>query len=352
MKSNQSCDTLFYQGMNTSQTQALKYTGSIKITATTGELMWCEGRNNLLPLNVISRLHIGEEIADVNLQPFSTYSSMFNPVNWLGVAITGLSNWLNGIQFATTAGYGDPSVVYHAPVLSNVSIGQETDIESHRKKYQSWLQREDRQDSLVLYGVSRGTATTFCAFAKEKYPEVKLVILEGAIDSVENILPKRVAKKCCTEFLTNKTASLLRSGLSFFTSYRTDGISPLSCLDDYPENVPTVFITSAIDTEVPRENTENIAHALAERGKNDVYLLTLQRSSHPNYMFDDQEDRDRYESFIHAIYKKYGLEHDAALAEKGEALVDSAALQRVNYPVLSDVPVLKDDWKKASAPKP
>jgi hypothetical protein len=323
---NQACDTLFYQGMNSSQTQALKYTGAAKITASTGEIMWCEGKNNLLPIHVITNLHVGDEIADVNLQPFATYMAMLNPVNLLGVVLTGLSNWLNGFHFISAANYGEPSVVYHAPVVSNISIGQESDIESHRKKYQSWLRRDDRQSSLILYGVSRGTAATFCAFAKEKYPEVKLVILEGAIDSVENILPKRAAKICSSEYLAQKTLSMMKSGLSMFTSYREDGPSPLSCVDDYPENIPTVFVTSIKDAEVPCENTKNIAQALAGRGKNDVYLLTLNHSSHPNYMFDHQEDRDRYEAFIHAIYKKYDLEHDAGLAEKGALILDDALL--------------------------
>lgn len=92
------CDTLFYQGMNTSQTQALKYVGEQSILATTGELMWCDGRNNLQPLNVIYNLHIGTEIADVNLQPFSTYASMLNPVNVFGALMTWASNWLNGLR--------------------------------------------------------------------------------------------------------------------------------------------------------------------------------------------------------------------------------------------------------------
>lgn len=32
------CDTIFYQGINNTQTHALKYTGDQKIIATTGQL--------------------------------------------------------------------------------------------------------------------------------------------------------------------------------------------------------------------------------------------------------------------------------------------------------------------------
>lgn len=334
-RSNEDCDTLFYQGMNSSQTQALKYVGNQKIRATTGELMWCTGRNKLPPLSVIYNLHIGEEIADVNLQPFSTYTSMLNPINIFGSVISYCSNWFNGFQFLPAVNPTVESIVYHAPIISKISIGQITDIESHRKKYQTWLAKNDRASNLILYGVSRGTATTFCAFARAKYPEVKLVILEGAIDAVSNILPKRASNKFGSGYVSSKIVDTLNATLSFFTQYRPEGPSPLASVSDYPENIPTVFITSKIDGEVPCENTERIARALANRGKNDVYLLKLERSSHPNYMFDDRQDRDNYEAFIHAIYKKYGLKHDSDLAQKGDSLVSNntvyAAEPRRNF---------------------
>ena len=307
---NEQCDTIYYQGMNNSQAHILKYVGLKKIRATTGELMWCTGKNNLLPLNVIYSPHIGEEIADVNLQPFSSYLSVFNPINVLGTFISWLSNKYNGFHFSPAEHPTLESVMYHAPVLSKISIGQETDIESHRKKYQSWQKKEDKPGGLILYGVSRGAAATFCAFSRHKYPEVKLVILEGAIDSVSDILSER-------PFAAVQT---------LFTQYQPEGISPIKCVSEYPENVPTVFITSELDVEVPCKNTEKIARALAAREKNDVYLLKLKRSTHPNYMFDDEEDRDNYESFIHAIYKKYHLQHDPVLAEQGVELLAISSL--------------------------
>lgn len=320
------CDTLFYQGMSSSQTQALKYVGNQKIRATTGEMMWCTGRNNFSPLKAIYRLHIGEEIADVNLQPFSSYTSMLNPINVFGSAISWVSNRLNGFHFSPSENPSAESVVFHAPIISKLSIGQLTDIESHQKKYQHWLQRNDRTQGLILYSVSRGTATTFCAFAKAKYPEVRLAIFEGAIDSVPNVLSQRAINKFKFNYIADKAISVVSSCLSHFTQYKPGGISPLASVADYPENVPTVFITSKIDTEVPFENTNRLANALAARGKNDVYLLKLNKSSHPNYMFDDKDDRDSYEAFIHAIYRKYNLKYDLDLADKGEALLSGSSL--------------------------
>ncbi len=333
LDSGELCDTLFFQGNGSSQTQALKYVGNQKIIATTGETMWCTGRNNLLPLNVIYKLHIGVEIADVNLRPFDTYFSYLNPIKIIGSAVTWGSNWYNGFNFTSPIPKTE-SVVFHAPILSQVSIGQETDMQSHRKKYDDWLTKKDKTTGLVLWGVSRGTAATFCAFAKEKYPEVKLVVFEGAIDSVQNVIPSRVADTIPVDFLSKPVMSAITSGFSFFKKYGLmqydpQGPSPLKSVEEFPEGIPVVFITSKKDTVVTCKNTENIARALAKKCKNDVYLLELERSSHPNYMFDDVQDRDNYEAFIHAIYKKYNLKHNANLAAKGETLVQDCILHEL-----------------------
>lgn len=329
------CATLYFPGMGSStQTQLLKYTGGRVMTATTGEKMWCTGRNNLLPLNVIYSPHLGPEIKDVNLHPFDSFSAMFNPIKVIASSITWASNWRNGFHFISPPSANAESVAFHTPNLSQVNIGQEIDMDAHRKKYDSWLEKEGREEGLILWGVSRGTAATFCAHAKEKYPEVKLVVLEGAIDSVQAVISKRVSNIFKSDSVSTQVTGMINSGFSFFNrwnliQYRQDGPSPLKSVADFPEGVPVVFITSKMDKEVPSTNTENIARSLADKGKNDVYLLILERSSHPNYMFDDLDDRNTYETFIHAIYKKYHLKHDPLLAKKGEKLIPECTLHEV-----------------------
>jgi hypothetical protein len=333
INSGELCDTLFFQGNGSSQTQALKYIGNQKIVATTGQLMWCIGRNNLAPLNVIYKLHIGVEIADVNLRPFETYLSYLNPIKVIGATISWGSNWYNGFHF-TSSMPNMESVVFHAPIVSQISIGQDTDIQSHRNKYDNWLTSTDKTEGLILWGVSRGTAATFCAFAKEKYPEVKLVVLEGAIDSIQNILPGRVGNVIPIDFLSKKITSAINLSFSFFKQrqlmqYDPEGVSPLKSIEEFPEGIPVVFITSKKDRVVSCKNTEKIAQSLADRGKNDVYLLKLECSTHPNYMFDDANDRNNYEAFIHAIYKKYNLKYNAELALKGEVLIPDCILHEL-----------------------
>lgn len=333
-ENGEECDTIFYQGMGCSQTQALKYVGDQKIEATTGEMMWCTGRNNLPPLKVIYNLHIGSEIQDVNLNPFKRITSRFNPIKIINSRFTYFVNRSNGVHFASNNKSNLYSVTYHTTNFSKFSLGQETDIESHRRKYDSWLQKENRSKSLILYGVSRGTIATFCAFAKEKYREVKLVILEGALDSVPEVLPKAIASILKKDSISNRLHKAVNIGLTFFEKchlikYRSDGPSPINSVNEFPEGVPVVFITSKADTVVPARNTESLAQALVNRGKNDIYLLKLERSSHPNYMFDDAEDRNLYETFLHAIYRKYNLKHNPVLAAKGKSLLKKCTLNDI-----------------------
>lgn len=324
-KNGEACDTIFYQGIGASQTHITKYRKEITL-ASTGESMWCTGKNNLKPMHAIYSPHIGPEIADINLNPFPTVFHHLNPIKTISYHVTSLAGWYNGMHFAPALNPTCESVRFHAPNVSKISIGQELDMTCHRQKYESWKQQDSRSKNLILWGVSRGTSATFCAIAKEKYAEVKLVVLEGAIDSVENVLHQRAKNLFGENTPSSLAESVVRKGLNFFSSYRSDGPSPLKSVSEFPEKIPVVFITSEIDTIVPCVNTENIATALAKRGKNDVFLLKLKKSSHPNYMFDDKEDRDSYEAFIHAVYKRYHLKHEPELAKKGEEVLAKSIL--------------------------
>lgn len=304
--------TIFYQGITGSQTQVTRYTPHT-VTASTGEKMSSTGRNNLPPLDVLINPYIGPEISDVNTNPYNSWRTALSPVTWIATGTTRIGNWYYGVNVASdetreTVG----TVKCHAPVVSEISVSQETDIESHYQKYLSWKRNAREDDNLVLYGVSRGAGTTFNAMAKYKYPEAKLVILEGCYSSIEDVLEERFGT----------FSGYVSSGLSLFTKYHKDGPSPMKCVDDFPAGVPVVFITSKIDREVPSTTTRRLANALAEKNRNDVYLLELESSRHPTYMYDNIDDRNNYEAFIHAIYRKYGCPHQSALADKGQELME------------------------------
>jgi hypothetical protein len=314
-----SYSTIYYQGIFGSQVHITKYIGDHELIATTGEKISCDGRNNLKPLDLLINPVIGKEIKDVNTRPFSNWQTALSPVTWLATGLSAGANWYYGVQVVrpeNDAAAKEDSVKYYAPVISEISISQETDMESHYEKYKLWKQTAKPGDKLILFGVSRGAGTTFNAFAEYKYPEVSLVILEGCFSSVEDVLERRYGK----------LSGYVSSGISMFSKYRKDGPSPLKYVDQFPEGVPIVFITSKADKEVPSVSTKILANALAAKNKNEVFLLELETSPHPNYMFDNAHDRNNYETFIHAIYKKYNCPYRAELAEKGEHLLEQCRL--------------------------
>lgn len=317
--------TLFYQGITCSQVYISPYYTS-EFETTTGEYVYCEGRNNLKPINVLINPYIGCEIRDVDTNPFPSIHSYLNPIKIASYSVSSVANWYHGIhvynKYKQDTEYGKThSVKAHAIKISEISVGQETDMESHQEKFEGLI-KDYPDDDWMAFGFSRGAATTFNACAKYKYPKLKLVILEACFYSIHDC------------FYLNKFSPLRKTfttGLSLFTKYHDDGPSPKDSVAEFPENVPVVFITSEKDWVVPAESTMKLAHALADKGKNDVYLLVLKKSSHPNYVFSDPVDRQMYQEFIHAIYEKYDFTNnnifDAELAKNGRPLLDECVVR-------------------------
>lgn len=315
--------TIFYQGILNSQAQLTKYIGTRTMQASSGQTMSCAGLHHLKPIDVLINPFIGKEIRDVNTRVFQHgLTSYLNPLNILSSCVTKFANWYQGIEIRDQENAPKKNLKEDLKTyglnISQISLGQETDIESHYDKYKLWKQAFPDNNNLILWGVSRGAATTFNAIAKYKYPEVKLVVLEGCYNTFKDVLKRR--------YLLSPLTSLFNLGLNLFTHYHNDGPSPTKSVKDFPAHVPVVFITSKKDTLVPATSTTKLANSLAARQQNDVYLLKLENSSHPHYMFDDKTDHDAYEAFIHAIYQRYDMPYDKELARKGAPLLEQAAL--------------------------
>lgn len=318
------CDTLGHQGVGACQNQLTRYHPK-KLKATTGEDMWSEGTNGEKPLPIIHDMFIGKESQDIDLAPYKSFRGMLSPWNLICAQSTKKLNAKSDLKYSAAETTTSESVGFHVIKPKEVSLGQEKDIQTHFEKYLIWKANPNRTPYLILLGISRGTAATWGGFVTHRYPEVKLVILEGAIDSIESIIDVRGKRLISSETLRNVTTSLVYTGLSLFTSYKKGGISPLSTVDLYPENVPTVFVSSLIDKIVPFENTARIAHALADRGKNEVYFIILPNSAHGHYSLGP--DRYYYAAVMNAIYKRYNIYHDQNFAKIGEQYIDSCLLK-------------------------
>ncbi len=70
---------------------------------------------------------------------------------------------------------------------------------------------------------------------------------------------------------------------------------------NFPKTSQWFSLPSEADETVPMESTLALVDALVKKGKNDIYLLKLKKSSHPNYMYDNDDDRKTYEDFMNPL---------------------------------------------------
>lgn len=314
--------TIYFQGILNSQAQCAKYIGSQTLHATTGETIKATR-------NINGMLHpfIGVELDDVqpaSCQQKTRWYHYLNPAHWITCWLYKRS--IRDNAYATiTVENPNPhkkishTLARHSVSLSQISFGQERDITNHKRRWDACRQQFPGNPK-ILWGASRGAATTFNAFARHRtnYSNVSLVIVEGCYDTLFATISDRVHPFAKKLGLHKKLHTLI----GMFTEYNPFGISPLKSVEIFPEHVPVVFVTSKADKVVPPQRTHNLANALSARGKNDVYLIELQRSTHNGYTVDDTQDMKLYQHGLHAIYKKLNLPYVPEYAQEYEGKLD------------------------------
>jgi hypothetical protein len=143
--------------------------------------------------------------------------------------------------------------------------------------------------------------------------KVKLVVLEACFDSVSS-----AAHNSGLFFGWQKLEKTFVKKLSALTQFKDEGIAPIKLIADFPEQVPVLFVTSKKDHIVPIDSVSKVVCALRQRGKNPVYMLVLEHSSHPKYMMDDKKDTENYRDCLHALYKYLNLPYIPTYAVAGE----------------------------------
>lgn len=200
--------------------------------------------------------------------------------------------------------------------LNKLNIAQEDDINALMNTYHSYIQT-NAWDNVVLYGFSRGAATTF-NFMSTKYKLqdaqcVKAVVLQGCFDTMTGTLNFK-------RFDINKFLSRM------LPKYTSDRVEPINLVKDFPRNIPILFITSKADEVVPAASTQRLAYALKDTGHQNVYLLTVESSPHSRYTSYNKEEMDIIERVVHAFYHSCGLSHIRYLAKEGKTSLETCRL--------------------------
>jgi hypothetical protein len=317
---NKNVQTIYYQGMGESQTQCAKYTGRRGFIATTGEHVICPNG-----IDIIENPFIGREISEVIPAHIvqgkfalsqKIVAAVCHPIRTIFEIRNSAHNKTEGIIIEPNSDANSlETIETHSLKLERISIAQDNDIADHKMRYESCVQQYP-EDDLILFGPSRGAATTFnaAAFNEYDFSRIHLIVLEGCFDTVPHILKMRHPWLLASDSVCNAVVKILTT----VTSFKQYGKAPLTSVEQFPEQIPVIFITSAADTSVNPLCTQRLIDALHTRGKNTIYCLTLKHSSHPRYMMDDLEDSQNYRDCIHALYKRLNLPYIPQYAQAGE----------------------------------
>jgi hypothetical protein len=282
-------------------------------TAGTGEkVSWKVGGH------VIGKPHTGVNFPDANLKKPTCFT--LNPLTILTnnvrqdlfPIIERFFNEKYGITVVDNP-KSTETVANYTPNFAAANIGQKKDINVLRKKYKEHILKYPNTN-IILYGDSRGAATSFNFIALHKPEQVKAAVLEGIFDTVPH---------CVKHFLYDdkspEAEKCLHNLLSLIAwKYNKNGINPHKCAEFINDDIPLLFVTSLKDGLVPPQGTIGLYKRLKERGHKKIHLLVLKKSLHPAYMIDDPEDRKIYEAAVHAFYKQYNLPHNSSKAALGK----------------------------------
>lgn len=307
---------VFYQGRDSTQTHAAMYLGDQLMITTTGEVAYYP-YPSILTIPRTS-LWVYPELRKVDLSSNHNINPYFS-----------IKRWIQGIQVSTSAHDYTPtypideagSLQYYSIDRTKCSLGQVTDIADHRKKLEALITNSTEKQNMILYGVSRGAATTFASLANYQYSNVKLCVLEGVPSSMNGIFKSYAYHRDFGKQLYHHLGTRILGH-----QHQTDKAHQARAyVDRFPNDVPLVIISSIKDETVPHENSIRLALRVAAKriktqkgGQNiaPVYFLQLDKVRHNAYGTHNTDDALRYQSFMHAVYQKHELPFIKAYAEQ------------------------------------
>ncbi len=196
--------------------------------------------------------------------------------------------------------------------FSRITIGQDPDIEAVQRSFEHHRERyPDAQ--VVVFGDSRGAAAVFNWISRYN-PTIDCCICEAIIDDI----PHMLRHFSYFGFASKRLGRLIEASLCRISKeYNRSGPFPIVSIDGIARSLPILLVASRIDAIVSFRSTIRLYIELLRRGYTRVHLLVLPASEHDSYMIGP--DKCRYETAVHAFYRKYGiLEYDAKKADIGE----------------------------------
>ena len=275
--------TVYFQGNSCSRHQAAKYAGSAGLYIIISEDLPCE--HIFIPGSpqLLYNIFPYKDLNDIG------YESSLNPLHMFTKAI----NYAKNLYFDI---HGSNSIPHN--YITEYNIAGLQDVTQYVNAIKECI-TENPSKNIVLFGTSRGASTVLISLlylSEEEQKHIKLVLVEAPFDSVSSVIET-----------TTHFPSLILSLLESITKYKHNQESPLDAVrhPSFPMDIPIAFITSEVDTTVPKENTMNLIRELRQKNHPHLHHLELKYSHHSLMSLNHEDDVREYYDFVHKLYNIY-----------------------------------------------
>lgn len=267
--------------------------------------------------DVIGQPHMAVVFPEIDLRK-PTYFT-FNPITWYVNKIKNELYPLMSRIFRDAYAFeceenpsSKLSVINYGFNLSKANGAQAEDIKAIANTYKELIKKYPDTD-VVLYGDSRGSTALFNFLAEHNPAQVKAAVLESIYDDMDHYIKHLFyidKDKNAEKWLRYLYCTIVRS-------FKWNGLSARKCAEKITDDASLLLVGSLGDGLVAPQCVIYLYKRLIERGHKKVHLLMLKASSHPCYMLDNAQDKELYESVVHAFYKHYNLPYIEEKAAKG-----------------------------------
>jgi len=226
-----------------------------------------------------------------------------------------------------TYDYPDTTSWFWRVNWTQTSLGQWNEVAGFKNAFDQAIAHTHAPQNKYfnLNGMSRG-ATTILNFMglhgnKSQYTSrVKSLIVESPFATTKDLAKNMLSKIYLDQVPGMSTLAHSLVSVAFW-QHDTAGECAIDAVENIPTDVPIMLVCSKEDTVVPASSTIALYKKLRATGHNKVHIFVADHGIHGRILHD--KDGVRYQNVVQAFYKKYGLHHNAQLAELGQVDFDA-----------------------------
>lgn len=183
--------------------------------------------------------------------------------------------------------------------VTKFNLGQTSDIEAVNDEYKKIPVDEE----IIAYGTSRGSVAIVNWMAKHSPRNIKLLILESCLSSMDELLEQTETQTGLKYYVYK----LLKFTVPLTTNYKIGGEQAINNITKLPKDLPVLFITSIKDEIIPYQCTVSMYQKMVDHGYTNVHLCILNNCGHTDYVTNNANDRNKYIDAVLTFYNQNNI---------------------------------------------